>query len=322
MDTEHNKGEELIEILLKVPQHYDGWRLDHFVHARIPRLSRSRIQRIIRGQLELGGVLLRPSMRVREGQEFVLLRPAPEEPDVPRGFDVLFKDEHLIAINKPAGLPVHATARFHKNTLTAVLREHFPVGHVPTIAHRLDRETSGLMLLCRSELAQKEIKSAFEKRLVHKRYLAIVHGFPGDEGVIDLPIGEDNEAGIRVKRSVNENGQIARTKFVCLDRRGEFSMVEAFPETGRQHQIRVHLAARSAPVVGDKLYGPDPSFLLEYLETGWTASLQKKLLSPRHLLHAADIQFVHPCSGKQMHLVCPMPYDMENFWNRCAYQIG
>lgn len=307
--------ENLIQIRLLVPQRYDRWRLDHFIQARIPRLSRNRIQQMIRAQKELGGESLRPSMRVSGGQELVLLRPAPDEPETPRYFDIVYEDEHILAIDKPAGLPVHASARFHRNTLTAVLRERFKNGRVPTLAHRIDRETSGLMILSYTDEAEVILKQAFEKRLVHKRYLAIVHGFPGANGIIDSPIGSDLDSEIRIKMAVVPDGQPALTEFTCIEKRGDFSLVEVFPKTGRQHQIRVHLASIGTPVVGDKLYGADPTCLLEYLETGWTPSLKEKLLHRRHALHASDAYFSHPYDGRQMHMNCPLPKDLKEFWD-------
>lgn len=306
---------ELIEVCLTVAPQYHGWRLDRFIKARIPRLSRNRIQHMIRAQKALSGAALRPAARVQAGREIRLLRPAPTEPDVPRSFDVLYDDGRLLAIDKPAGLPVHATARFHKNTLTALLRERYAES-APRLAHRLDRETSGLMLLGRDHEVEVALKALFRERRIRKRYLAIVHGRgPGPrEGVIDLPLGADIASGIRVKMGVAADGYPSRTRYRVLESRGEFSLVEASPETGRQHQIRAHLSAVGAPVVGDKLYGPDPALFLEFIETGWTERLGRQLILPRQALHAADAIFPHPASGEAMHLACPLPPDLESFW--------
>jgi 23S rRNA pseudouridine1911/1915/1917 synthase len=307
-------SQELIRILLTVARQYDGWRLDHFLKARIKRLSRSRIQQMIRSQEALGGEALRPATRVRAGQEVVLLRPAPAEPDVPRTIEVLHDDPQLMVIVKPAGLPVHATARYHRNTLVALLRQR--LGHpAPSPAHRLDRETSGLMLLARTREADTALKQAFRQRRVDKRYLALVCGRPPDSGVVELPLGPDLDSGIRVKMGVVPGGQPARTRYRTLERRGGFSLLEACPETGRQHQIRAHLGALGFPVVGDKLYGPDPGCLLEYLETGWTDSLQERLLLPRQALHAAGLSFPHPADGRPMQIHSPLPEDLAIFWD-------
>jgi 23S rRNA pseudouridine1911/1915/1917 synthase len=309
---------ELIEVRLTAGPHHDGQRLDCFIKACIPRLSRNRIQKMIRSQRSLGGLLHRPSKRVRAGEQIVLLRPAPEEPEVPRNFSVLYQDAQLLAINKPSGLPVHATARFHKNTLTALLRERFEEGAVPVLAHRLDRETSGLMLLGCSQEASIALKESFRRRQIQKKYTAIVVGSAPREGVIDLPLGPDVASGIRVKMAVvskDADGQAARTRFRNLQHRAGYSLVEVFPETGRQHQIRAHLSALGFPIVGDKLYGPDANTFLEYLETGWTKSLEKRLHLSRQALHAAEARFLHPTTGKTMHLVCPLDRELQDFWD-------
>ncbi len=309
---QHNT--DLITIRFTVQPCHDGWRLDRFIKARISRLSRTRIQKMIRSQEELGAAALRPSARVRAGQEVALLRPAPEEPDVPMYFDVLVEDAALMAICKPAGLPVHATARFHRNTLTALLRQRFQdKDEVPQLAHRLDRETSGVMLLGCTAEAGAALKASFRKRLVHKRYLAVVHGQPEQRWTVDLPLGQDVASGIRVKMGVTNDGQPALTRFSTLERRGDFSLVEALPETGRQHQIRAHLGACGYPIVGDKLYGEEP-FLLEYLETGWTESLQQRLLLPRQALHAAAVSFPHPATGEETTVESPLTEDLQEFW--------
>lgn len=309
----------MVEVRLPVDSQYDGWRLDHFIKARIPRLSRTRIQKMIRSQQRLGGRPLRPSARVAADQEVVLLRPAPVEPDVPRTFNVLYQDEQIVAIDKPAGLPVHATARFHRNTLTSVLREHFAnegSEEVPILAHRLDRETSGLILLGATKEAAIALKELFRRRQIEKRYLAIVFGEAPGQGVIDLPLGPDSASGIRVKMGVDSTGLPARTRYRSLQVRGGFTLLEAFPETGRQHQIRAHLAAVGHPVLGDKLYGHDPGCFLEFLETGWTESLEQRLVLPRQALHAADVTLPHPISKEKLHLSCPMPADLQAFWAR------
>lgn len=315
-DARGAREEELIEICLEVGAEHDGLRLDHFIRARIPRLSRARIQRMIRAQALLGAMALRPSRRVQAGQRVQLLRPAPEEPDVPLHYRTLYEDDALLAIDKPAGLPVHATARFHRHTLTALLRQQYGPACAPRLVHRIDRETSGVMLLAKDPRVEVALKGQLARREVHKRYLAIARGaFAEGETLIDLPIGADSEWGIRVKRAVVSSGQAARTRCRLLERRGEHALVEARPETGRQHQIRVHLSAIGCPIVGDKLYGPDPTCLLEYMDTGWSASLAARLMLPRHALHAADVTFWHPISRRELSVSCPLAGDLQAYWD-------
>lgn len=245
----------------------------------------------------------------------MLLRPAPDEPEVPRDYRVIYCDGPLIVIDKPAGLPVHATARYHRHTLMAFLREDYDPPY-PRLVHRLDKETSGILLLCRDPVLESALKGELAHRRVHKRYLAIVKGrLPQDEGMIDAPIGRHPESGIRVKMCVRPEGLPARTRYRCLHRRGDYALVAAEPETGRQHQIRVHLSHLGAPLVGDKLYGPDPACMLEYLETGWTESLAARLELPRHALHAAHVELRHPERGETLVLDCPLPADLQAFWD-------
>lgn len=309
-----NDVEDLIEIQFDVPKHCHGWRVDRFIQAQVPRLSRSRIQKMIRAQKELGGADLRPASRVQGGTQLRLIRPAPVEPDVPRAYQILYQNEGLIAIDKPAGLPVHATARFHRNTLTAFLREDF-VEPIPHLVHRLDKETSGVLLLATDKEVEVALKNDLAARKVHKRYLAIVKGQVPQSGVIDAPIGSDIESGIRIKMGVRDDGQVAETYFERVVEKSGYSLVFAEPRTGRQHQIRVHLASIGYPIVGDKLYGDDPNLLLEYLETGWTDSLAEKLLLPRQALHAHLIELTHPVLKEKITIESPLPDELQKFWD-------
>ena len=172
-----------------MPPECDRWRLDHFLKWRIRRLSRNKIQEIIAHQVRLGdGRQPRPALGVRTGEVIVIERPAPVEPPVPRHFSVLAQDDTFIAIDKPAGLPIHTTAKYWRNTLTALLRERYPDEPLQ-VCHRLDRETSGVMLLARGPGPSSFLKQAFARRAVEKSYLALCHGIPAaDEGEIDKPL--------------------------------------------------------------------------------------------------------------------------------------
>lgn len=302
-----------IEQRFTVEGECDGWRLDRFLQKKIRRLSRSRIQRVIRGDCEVDGRRAKPAMVVFAGQEVRFRRPALAEPEVPRSIRVLYADEHLYALDKPAGLPIHPTARYHHSTLTAVLRERFP-GQPLQIVHRLDRETSGLLLVARSAAAAAALKGAFARRRVEKRYLAVVHGIVEPaQLLLDRPIGPA-QGRVRVRMAVRDDGLPARTEVRPLRRLSAYTLVECRPLTGRQHQIRVHLAAIGHPIVGDKLY-PDEEIFIAWADGGDDAVAGRLPLS-RHALHAAGLRFPHPATGEMVELDCPLPPDLVDFLAR------
>ena len=301
----------LLEHAFVVENECHGWRLDRFLMKRMRRLSRARIQRVIHGDLDIGSVkVTRPAARVQAGQVVRFRRPAPVEPDVPRNVGVLLADPEVYALDKPAGLPIHPTARYHYSTLTAVLRERFP-GERLEMCHRLDRETSGVLLVGRTPTAGPLIKRAFAKRQIEKTYLAICHGDLASETVVDAPLGLDG-GRVRIKmaiRAVAQGGLVARTRFVPLARFAGFTLVEAHPETGRQHQIRAHLDHIGHPIVGDKLYPHEERFI-EWADHGMSDELLADLTLPRHALHAAALVFPHPVTGERIRVESPLPDDL------------
>ncbi|MEM7434688.1 MAG: RluA family pseudouridine synthase [Myxococcota bacterium] len=298
------------------PEHA-GQRLDRFVQSRIPRLSRTRAQEIVRScAYRADGSRRRASERVRTGETVILVRPAFEEPEVPLYFDVLYEDAAVLAVDKPSGLPVHPSATYHKNTLTYLLRERFG-DDAPQIAHRLDRETSGLLLCGRTAESERRLKNAFENRRVSKRYLAIVEGrMPENEGRITLPMDQAKE-GLHILMEVTSEGEgyPCATRYRVVARSDTSTLVALAPESGRQHQLRVHLSAIGFPIVGDKLYGPqgvEP--FLEYIETGMTDSLARRLGHARQALHAYALTFEHPTDGQPTTLSAPLPDDLVSLW--------
>jgi len=253
---------------------------------------------------------------VRAGETVVLVRPAFEEPNVPLQFEVLYEDDAILALDKPAGLPVHPSASYHKNTLTYLLQQRFG-DDAPQIAHRLDRETSGLLLCGRSRAAERDLKMDFENRRVRKRYLAIVRGvMPDEEGRIDLPMDRARE-GLHILMEVTPDGEgyPAVTRYRVLGRRDDATLVLLSPESGRQHQLRVHMSAIGFPIIGDKLYGPEGiEPFLEYIETGMTDALRRRLGHERHALHAYELEFTHPSKGEPMTLRAPLAEDLVGLW--------
>jgi 23S rRNA pseudouridine1911/1915/1917 synthase len=310
-------GPRLIVYRFQVEPNCDDVRLDLYLKHKIGRLSRARIQRIIRTQLTLNGAAPSKSgVRVATGDEIVITREAWVEPEVPRHFGVLHDDDQVLAIDKPSGLPIHPTARYYFNTLTAVLRETYP-GAPLQVAHRLDRETSGVLLVARGHDAARALKQAFERRRVHKRYLALVRGVPPSEGTIDLPLALAGKP-IRVMMAVTPGGMPSRTRYRLVKRLRDAALVECFPETGRQHQIRAHLSAIGHPVLGDKVY-PEPRIFADFCDHGLTAALLERLDGfPRQALHAAAITFPHPRGGHPTTIESPLPADLRAAMERLA----
>jgi 23S rRNA pseudouridine1911/1915/1917 synthase len=265
-----------------------GWRLDRFLRKKIPRLSRTRVQRVIRGECWIDGR-------------------APVEPDAPRELPLLHADDAFYALDKPAGIAMHPTAKWHFSTVTAVLREKFPDEQLQ-ITHRLDLETSGILLIGRTYEAAVALKRAFAKRRVHKRYVALVHGALDGEGVVDAPLGLAGGL-VRVKMAVRDDGLPSRTRWRARSRHGAYTLVDCWPETGRQHQIRAHLDHVGHPIVGDKLY-PDERLFAEYQDHGWDA-VADKLPLRRHALHAAELRFPHPTTGDEVVIESALPADLR-----------
>jgi 23S rRNA pseudouridine1911/1915/1917 synthase len=311
-----------VVLTFRVPKEYAGLRLDRFLQNRIPRLSRTRAQEIIRAcACRQDGSRRKPSEIVRAEEVVMLVRERFVEPETPLQFGILYQDEAMLAVDKPAGLPMHPTATYHKNTLSYLLRQRYASqgGRLPQIAHRLDRETSGVVICACTEQDERVLKRAFEEHRVEKTYLAIVQGrVEREQGVIDLPLCPVKE-GLHVLMQVSRPGEglQARTEFRVLERRAGHSLLELCPRSGRQHQLRVHLSAVGNPIVGDKLYGPEREEpFLEYIETGMTDRLRARLGHDRQALHAHRTALAHPRTGDAFAVTSPLAPDLADLWSR------
>jgi 23S rRNA pseudouridine1911/1915/1917 synthase len=282
-------------------------RLDQFLHDRLPQYSRSRLQDWIgRGRVQVNGspgkrsYLLKGSERIQvEPAELAPLRAVAE--DLP--IDVLYEDDDVIAINKPAGMVVHAGAGRHSGTLTNALVHRFgqlsKIGGDlrPGIVHRLDRFTSGVILVARTDAAHRHLAAQFSGREVEKTYLALVHGrMKSATGRIATPIARDPVRRTRMTTRVG-SGRSAITEYKVLERFDGFSYLEVKIGTGRTHQIRVHLSSIGHPVAGDRLYGAPAS----------------TELAGRFFLHAQRIVFTSPSAGRRIAVTAPLPPDLQQF---------
>jgi 23S rRNA pseudouridine1911/1915/1917 synthase len=317
-----------------VPAPSIGERLDRFLAAAQTDLSRSRLQSLIRGgRVHVNGSPARASQRLRPGDRVVVELPAPRDTRlVPEAMvlSVVFEDPDMLVIDKPAGLVVHPGAGVQRGTLVHALLHHCPaiadVGGEgrPGIVHRLDKDTSGLMVVAKSARAYRALIEAMRRREVQRVYRALVWGSPRTEaGVVEGLIGRDprdrkrmavlREAPDRgpVPRARKGPGKPARTRWRVVRRFGPVTELEVRLETGRTHQIRVHLAHLRLPVVGDPVYGGRPKKLLS--TSGAERSLAGALLDrlPRQALHAAELELVHPVSGQKLRFVSPVPPDFS-----------
>jgi len=317
-----------------------GWevRLDTFLKKHLSWRSRTSIQRLVKD----GYVLVRhvppehrdesseplqekrPGRVLRHGDEVVVI--IPEElrlPPVntdPDGLVVLFEDDEVLAVDKPPDLAVHPSGKHLSDTVIQRVHaryrsegaegERLPI----RLCHRLDRETSGLLLLGKGELAHREIMQQFENRRVRKEYLAVVHGEPAEEGgLIDLAIGPALASGVRLKMCARPDGLPSVTEWSVLERRRGVALVRCRPRTGRQHQIRVHLDAIGHPLVGDKLYGVDEGVFLRSARGELTPADRAELCLPRHALHSHRLRWSSPGTGEPRELACPLAGDLRAF---------
>lgn len=297
-------------MLLSTEPHDTGKRLDQLIHERLPQYSRSRIQEWIRGgRVRVNGAAQRPSYVIRR-DDAIEVEPSEPPPlhataeDLP--LTILYEDDDMVAIDKPAGMVVHAGAGVHAGTVVNALLHRF--GQLssgggplrPGIVHRLDRFTSGVLLAAKNDLAHQALAKQFSSREVEKVYIALVHGTVKPEsGRIERPIARDPVRRIRMTARL-PHGRTARTEYRVLRRFAHFTLLEVRIGTGRTHQIRVHLSNAGHPVAGDTLYGAP-------------AKVEGRPPLGRYFLHAQRIRFRRPSTGEAITVEAPLPAELEEW---------
>jgi len=278
-----------------------GARLDKYVCHQLPELSRTRVQKLIaEGYITVNDQVAKPGLRLNIGDRLrVIIPPTPPSRLVPETMplNILYEDDDLLVVDKPAGLAVHPAPGHPSHTLVNALLSHFP--HLadisdslrPGIVHRLDRDTSGVMLVAKNSLAQADLAEQFKARSVAKAYLVLVKGqLTPENGIIEAAIGRDPRN--RKRMAVVAGGREARTEYRVVKYIGDYTLLEVMPETGRTHQIRVHLSAIGYPVVGDKVYGVKSPHL------------------SRQFMHASRLGFKLPSSGEYVEFKSELPPDL------------
>ena len=296
-----------------------GWRLDRALAAAVPTLSRERLKALIRsGAVERAGHPIRdPATKVRGDENLSVAVPEPKPAhnapqDIP--LTVVFEDEHLLVVDKPAGLVVHPAAGNLDGTLVNALLHHCAgqlsgIGGVarPGIVHRIDKDTSGLLVVAKTDVAHEGLARQFAAHSIDRRYLAILSGVPkATHGIVDAPLARSATNRKKIAIVEGKRGKRAVTHWRRLEVLRDAALVECRLETGRTHQVRVHMASLSHPLVGDPVYG----------RSGKThGKLLKELGFHRQALHAAELGFTHPVTRSRLSFSSPMPPDMQELFN-------
>ena len=296
-----------------------GWRLDRALAAAVPTLSRERMKALIKsGAVVSGGTEIRdPALKV-QGEEALRIavpepRPAHNEPqNIP--LNIVFEDDHLLVVDKPAGLVVHPAAGNFDRTLVNALLHHCTgklsgIGGVarPGIVHRIDKDTSGLLVVAKTDVAHEGLAKQFAAHSIGRRYLAIVNGVPkASHGTVDAALARSSANRKKIAIVESGRGKRAITHWKRLEILEDAALVECRLETGRTHQVRVHMASIGHPLVGDPVYGRSG---------GTHGKILKELQFQRQALHAAALEFVHPATKRRLSFSSPMPPDMQELFN-------
>jgi 23S rRNA pseudouridine1911/1915/1917 synthase len=311
-------GDDIISVTLDAGQ--EGWRLDRALAAQLPTISRERLKTLVKsGALSVDGTAFRdPAFKVRGDEAYTLAVPPPQEAhnepqDIP--LTIVFEDEHLLVVDKPAGLVVHPAHGNRDGTLVNALLHHCKgrlsgINGVarPGIVHRIDKDTSGLLVVAKTNPAHEGLAKQFADHSIERRYLAIVHGVPTRvSGKVDAPLARSSKDRLKVEIVEEGRGKRAVTHWKKLKTLKQAALVECQLETGRTHQVRVHMASIGHPLVGDPVYARGKSN---------HSQLLNELDFHRQALHAAHLGFVHPVTKGRLSFDSALPPDIQELLNR------
>jgi len=334
---------------IDVPAEATGQRLDQFVAAQLDGVSRSRVQLLMeQGDVLVNGEREKASLKLRGGERIAITgepHPAPLKAtaeDIP--LDVVYEDGDLAVVNKPAGMMVHAgsgkneDARSRGTLVNALLYRFNALSSTggelrPGIVHRLDKDTSGLIVVAKNDRTHAALGEMFASRQIKKTYVALVQGaMERAKGTINAGVGRDPVRRTRMTAKPQDNARSAVTHYEVIrrlaNRFGRFTLVKVRIETGRTHQIRVHMASIGHPVVGDTLYGGSGQLTDQVASQAAQSKAARRKAEPeklklgRNFLHAANLEFAHPATGRLMKLEAPLPEELESFLGRLEAVAG
>ena len=275
-----------------------GGRLDKALTKLLPEVSRSQLQRWIEnGDVIVDGQMVKPRLKVKAGQVIQVTEPQPQKIDLtPENIplEIVYEDRDVVVVNKPQGMVVHPAAGHPNHTLVNALLYHCPLSTIngelrPGIVHRIDKDTSGLLMVAKNDQAHQSLAAQLKAKTTAREYLALVHGVIKEgQGTIDAPLGRSPKD--RKRQAIVANGRPAVTHFRVIERYAQYTLVACRLETGRTHQIRVHMKSINHPLAGDPLYGP-----------------RKTVPGNGQFLHARLLGFTHPVTGKRITLTVPLP---------------
>ena len=312
----NKKRRYLHKVSYTVQPQFNKYRLDRYLRIKMPWYSRSEIMSYIEnGEFLRNGKVIKKGNRIYSDDILTRIYYR-EEPyiDISKiDLEIIYEDDELLVINKPPTIPVHPNSAYQNGTMLQILEQKYNYKNIK-LAHRLDKETSGLILLSKNKETAAFLTEKLTNRSVEKRYLALVKGVVKDKYfTVKFKMGINRNSLIRLKQVPTENGVFSHTEFKLIKQYEGYALVEALLKTGRQHQIRAHLSHYGNYIIGDKIYGPDEMIFDKFIEKGLTYDMLKLLETPHHLLHAYKLSFYDKRRDKFFSFKAKLPKDFSGF---------